>query len=291
MMEYDLRFSFEDTNNEAEYEEMIAALMWFKSLGVQQVLVRGDSKLVMDQIKFEYEVKIETLIKYHEKAVTMTKGFNQTIFQHVPRGQNEEGDRCDACQKLSTISQKPTASLIPVVIPIPFAMWGIDLVGKSQKAKGGVEYAVVIVDYFSNEPHSFQRIEEEFGANGREQGGMARRVVKWVGETPFTIVYGTEAMLPVEVGLPSYRQKGFDEGENNQGMKRELNFTDELRDQALFKRFQYKHLMARSYNRRVKNREFKVTKVVGPATYELSHVNGKPISHTWHATKLCKYYI
>ncbi|GAA0143842.1 hypothetical protein LIER_04431 [Lithospermum erythrorhizon] len=78
--------------------------------------------------------------------------------------------------------------------------------------------------------------------------------------------------------------------------------------------------MARTYNRRVKKMQFrvgdlvlrmyaithsncknklspkwerpyKVTKVVGPATYELLHVNGKPISHTWHATKLRKYYV
>ncbi|GAA0178130.1 hypothetical protein LIER_29796 [Lithospermum erythrorhizon] len=45
--EYALRFSFETTNNEAEYEAMIACLMLVKLLGVQRVVVRGDSKLVM----------------------------------------------------------------------------------------------------------------------------------------------------------------------------------------------------------------------------------------------------
>ncbi|GAA0167629.1 hypothetical protein LIER_22515 [Lithospermum erythrorhizon] len=56
---------------------------------------------------------------------------------------------CDAFQRLSTIPQKTAAILTPVVSPIPFAMWGIDLVGKLPKAKGGVEYVVVVVDYFS----------------------------------------------------------------------------------------------------------------------------------------------
>ncbi|GAA0173013.1 hypothetical protein LIER_26718 [Lithospermum erythrorhizon] len=36
---------------------------------------------------------------------------------------------------------------------------------------------------------------------------------------------------------------------------------------------------------------YKATKVVRPETYELSHVNDKPINHTWHAIKLRKYYI
>ncbi|GAA0167609.1 hypothetical protein LIER_22498 [Lithospermum erythrorhizon] len=38
-MEYALRFSFDTTNNEAEYEAMIVGLMLVKSLGVQRVLV------------------------------------------------------------------------------------------------------------------------------------------------------------------------------------------------------------------------------------------------------------
>ncbi|GAA0173287.1 hypothetical protein LIER_26939 [Lithospermum erythrorhizon] len=139
-------------------------------------------------------------------------------------------------------------------------------------------------------------------------------------ETPFALVYRTESVLPIEVGLPSYRQTGFDEEENNLRMREELNFTDELRDKPLFRIVQYKHLIVRTYTRRVKNRQFnvgdlvmrmyaithpncknklspnwegpyRITKVVGPAIYELSHLNGKSINHTWHATKLHKYYV
>ncbi|GAA0172693.1 hypothetical protein LIER_26465 [Lithospermum erythrorhizon] len=47
-IEYTLRFSFNSTNNEAEYEAMVAGLMLVKILGIHRVLVRGNSKLVMD---------------------------------------------------------------------------------------------------------------------------------------------------------------------------------------------------------------------------------------------------
>ncbi|GAA0154240.1 hypothetical protein LIER_37832 [Lithospermum erythrorhizon] len=53
------------------------------------------------------------------------------------------------------------------------------------------------------------------------------------GEAPFSLVYGTGAVLPAEVGFPTYRQAGFDEEKNDQRLKELLNFTNELRDEAL----------------------------------------------------------
>ncbi|XP_063941355.1 uncharacterized protein LOC108201357 [Daucus carota subsp. sativus] len=41
------------------------------------------------------------------------------------------------------------SSLTPLLSPWPFALWGIDLIGELPKAKGGVGYAVVAVDYFT----------------------------------------------------------------------------------------------------------------------------------------------
>ncbi|GAA0187300.1 hypothetical protein LIER_34588 [Lithospermum erythrorhizon] len=54
------------------------------------------------------------------------------------------------------------------------------------------------------------------------------------GETPFSLVYSTEAVLPAEVGLPTWRQRGFEEEKNSKALKEQLNFIDELRDKALF---------------------------------------------------------
>ncbi|GAA0176481.1 hypothetical protein LIER_29463 [Lithospermum erythrorhizon] len=57
--------------------------------------------------------------------------------------------KCDVSQRLGNTPQQPAFNLTPVVSPIPFAMWGIDLVGKLPQGKGGVEFAIVVVDYFS----------------------------------------------------------------------------------------------------------------------------------------------
>ncbi|GAA0143616.1 hypothetical protein LIER_42774 [Lithospermum erythrorhizon] len=92
--------------------------------------------------------------------------------------------------------------------PNPFAMWGIYLVGKLPKVKGGVEYDVVTVEYFQELPTVLWSL--------RTTPSHAS------GETPFALVYGTNVVLPIEVGLPSYQQRGFDEEENSQWIKQTL---------------------------------------------------------------------
>ena len=52
------------------------------------------------------------------------------------------------------------------------------------------------------------------------------------GETPFNLNYGTEAVIPVEVGLTSLRREFFNEQSNNDQLKQNLDFLDEVRDQA-----------------------------------------------------------
>ncbi|GAA0164281.1 hypothetical protein LIER_19957 [Lithospermum erythrorhizon] len=60
-MEYALQFEFRATNNEAEYEPMIVGLKLVKSLNITEVLVKGDSKLVIDEIQVKCGVKNEML--------------------------------------------------------------------------------------------------------------------------------------------------------------------------------------------------------------------------------------
>ena len=53
------------------------------------------------------------------------------------------------------------------------------------------------------------------------------------GETPFTLVFGIEAVIPAEVELPSYRVENFTERENGEAILENLDFLEEKRDQAL----------------------------------------------------------
>ncbi|GAA0151360.1 hypothetical protein LIER_10095 [Lithospermum erythrorhizon] len=95
-------------------------------------------------------------------------------------------------------------------------------------------------------------------------------------EAPFGLVYGTEAVLPAEVGLPTYRQAGFDEERN---------------DQRLMELFYASHPKEQSKLSPKWEGPYRIKRTLAPGTYELKDLDGKLISRTWHASKLCKYYV
>ena len=61
VLKYGVQLKFSATNNEAEYEEILTGLRLGKALGAKNLLVQNDSKLVIGQIKEEYEVKEERM--------------------------------------------------------------------------------------------------------------------------------------------------------------------------------------------------------------------------------------
>lgn len=56
-LRYRVRFQFLATNNEAKYEAILTGLKIGKTLGAKSILVKSDSKLVIGQIRREYEAK------------------------------------------------------------------------------------------------------------------------------------------------------------------------------------------------------------------------------------------
>ncbi|XP_027063199.2 uncharacterized protein [Coffea arabica] len=98
---YALRFGFSATNNEAEYEALIAGLQLARRLGAQQIHVRSDSQLVVRQVLDEYEAKDEAMQRYLSKVHQLTAYFESFEIQRIPRSQNK---RADALSRLASTS-------------------------------------------------------------------------------------------------------------------------------------------------------------------------------------------
>ncbi|XP_073107254.1 uncharacterized protein [Elaeis guineensis] len=62
--EHALRFDFKASNNQAEYEALVAGLKLALELEVDRLKVFSDSQLVVGQIKGEFEARDPTLVKY-----------------------------------------------------------------------------------------------------------------------------------------------------------------------------------------------------------------------------------
>jgi ribonuclease HI len=81
------------TNNVAEYVAAIRALEWLAKQGYPgDVVLLGDSQLVIRQMREEYEVRAEHLRAYHERLGQLARKFRRVEFRWVPREQNGRAD-------------------------------------------------------------------------------------------------------------------------------------------------------------------------------------------------------
>ncbi|GJZ46600.1 reverse transcriptase domain-containing protein [Tanacetum coccineum] len=98
---YTLRFQFTASNNEAEYEALIAGLRIAAQMGVHNFHVSVDSKLVANQVLGTYVAKEENMIKYLKKAKILVSGFANFSISQVPRSKNK---KADALSKIASTS-------------------------------------------------------------------------------------------------------------------------------------------------------------------------------------------
>ncbi|GKV04476.1 hypothetical protein SLEP1_g16631 [Rubroshorea leprosula] len=77
------------------------------------------------------------------------------------------------------------------------------------------------------------------------------------GETPYHLAFGTEAVIPVEIGVPSLQDTHFDEGRNGQLLRENLDLLAKVREEARLRTLVYKQKLANFYNKRVRPRTFK----------------------------------
>ena len=82
------------------------------------------------------------------------------------------------------------------------------------------------------------------------------------GETPFSLTYGTEAVIPVEINLCSARVSGFTPIKNDELMVRQLDLLKEHRESATIRLAKYQQKLAWRYNRDVRRREFSIRDLV-----------------------------
>nr|KYP51927.1 Retrovirus-related Pol polyprotein from transposon 17.6 [Cajanus cajan] len=139
-------------------------------------------------------------------------------------------------------------------------------------------------------------------------------------ETPFRLVYGSDAMIPVEIGEPTFRRTHFDESNNSAELCANLDTLEHVRDRAQVVAEATKQRYKRRFDSKVKPRAFREGDLVWRATgearkeprhgklapnwdgpfrirhnlnngaYKLEYLSGEPIPRTWNSTHLKVYY-
>ncbi|GJZ64140.1 reverse transcriptase domain-containing protein [Tanacetum coccineum] len=408
---YAMRFRFEATNNEAEYEALIAGLRIAEQMGVKNLQAHVDSRLVANQVNGSYIAKESGMVQYLNKVKTLAKSFKEFSIKQIPRSENKKADalskiastsfahlskqvlveelkeksinekeildvveeegntwmtpiceylakeilpedkkkaravrrkaarECNDCQIHRPVPRNPQQNLTPITSPWPFYKWGIDIAGPFPEGPGKVKFLIVAIDYFTkwieakavatitgNQVKKFvwDNIVCRFGLPGEiisdngkqfrdnpfkdwceklcirqcfasvkhpQANGLVERAnrslgegikarlderskdwieelphVLWAhrtmikssnGETPFSLTYGTEAVIPAEIGMPTLRTTEIDPTKNNEALGINLDLIEERREQAAIQEAKSKKKMEKYYNSRVRGTSFK----------------------------------
>ncbi|GKB16137.1 reverse transcriptase domain-containing protein [Tanacetum coccineum] len=136
---YAIRFEFETTNNEAEYEALLAGLRIAQEMEITKVAIFLDSQLVVNQIKGTYAAKQLSIKSYLQKVKTALKGFKGEAAKAI--------QDCDKCKEQSAIRKVGVDGAITVGSTWPFSHWGIHILGPLPMAPGGLQFLAITVEH------------------------------------------------------------------------------------------------------------------------------------------------
>ncbi|XP_057465748.1 uncharacterized protein LOC130755372 [Actinidia eriantha] len=251
------------------------------------------------------------------------------------------------CQLFSPLIHQPARDLTPLTSPWPFAQWGMDIVGVLPRALSNKRFLLAVTDYFTKwvEVEPIAQIREVdpikfIRRNILSKFGSHRPLcqITWVdelvnvlwaywttprkatNETPYSLAFEFEAVIPLEVGLPTIRTEAYDMTHNNDVLARDLDLAKERKDNALIRMADYQKQLAKSFNQKVQRREFavgdlvlkkvvkntknstdgklgpnwegpyKITKFAGRGSYYLEDAKRNEVPRSWNSNNLRKYF-
>jgi hypothetical protein len=148
-------------------------------------------------------------------------------------------------------------------------------------------------------------------------GGLHTQPTKTIGQSPYFLVYGFEAIVPADVIWESPPVEQYDEGISEDSRRVDIDGLEEARCAALVQSARYLEGIRCYHDRNVKECSFNVgdlvllriqntdglhklsspwegpfliSKVTGPGSYRLQTLEGNNVSNSWNIDQLCRFY-
>jgi hypothetical protein len=140
------------------------------------------------------------------------------------------------------------------------------------------------------------------------------------GETPFSLAYGSKAVILLKIGLPTLRTSEWEPTKNDLAQSQALDLLEERRKQAMIRLASYQQQLKKGYNKNVRPRSFqqgdlvlrkvmgnaknptddklgpnwegpyRVRSITGVRAYHLENLNSIPLPRPWNVSNLQKYF-
>ncbi|GJX91004.1 reverse transcriptase domain-containing protein [Tanacetum coccineum] len=267
---YALRFRFDATNNEAEYEALIAGLRIAKQMGVKNLQANVDSRLVANQVNGTYIAKESGMIKYLDKVKNLTSTFKEFSIKQVPRGESKKADALSKIASTSfahlskkvlveelkekSINEREVLAVVEEegrtwMTPIYEYLTEEILLEEKRKARAIRHKAGEIISdngkQFRDNPFkywceklcirqcfAFVKHPQANDLVERANRSLGEGIKARNGETPFSLTYGTEAVILVEIGMPTLRTAEMEMIKNDEALEINLDLLEERREQV-----------------------------------------------------------
>ncbi|XP_050889479.1 uncharacterized protein LOC127094730 [Lathyrus oleraceus] len=108
------RLYFGCTNSMAEYEACIFGIEATINLRIKILEVYGDSALVINQVKGDYEARDHKLITYKERVLKLIPYFGEIRFHHIPRKEIQLADALATLSSMFKVKWKNEAPSIRI---------------------------------------------------------------------------------------------------------------------------------------------------------------------------------
>ncbi|KAK3040487.1 hypothetical protein RJ639_028772 [Escallonia herrerae] len=266
MVEYALCSGFQASKNEAEYEALLTGIWLAHALKVDSLSVHSDSLLVVNHVLGDYEAKDERMAQYLQLVKPLASKFKNFTIQQIPRDLNTQAD---------TLLRLASAEVTDVrrFVYLEFLKErSINSQTKIRVVDQEPCWMDMIIKYLStgelpSERHEARNLRVKAA---RILQGLKKKLdeakgawvdelpkVLWayrttphsvIRETPFLLCYGTEAMLPVEIGVLTKQALHFNEEHNKVELRANLDLVEEAQTQAHERSIVIKQRVARYYN-------------------------------------------
>ncbi len=81
------------TNNEAEYEAVVRALLFARQLRASTIEFHLDSELIVRQLNHIYRVRDKRMLEFVLRIRSLETNFKKVSYRHIPREKNRLADR------------------------------------------------------------------------------------------------------------------------------------------------------------------------------------------------------
>ncbi|XP_071728092.1 uncharacterized protein [Rutidosis leptorrhynchoides] len=174
---------------------------------------------------------------------------------------------CVSCQLHAPQIHMPSHELIPVTSAWPFYKWAIDLVNGQVEVTNRDIVAGIMARLDTERKGWADELPQVLWAFRTTPKGSNR-------ETPFSLVYRSEAIIPAEIAVPTQRVMEFNDVSNVINLKENLELLEERRDIAAIREASNKQKIAKYYNQHVRERTFR------PCNYVWRNNNASRVEDT-----------